>query len=794
MTAGGPDFRQTWLWRRSFQSQRSDCPPDEQEFFRAQYLSVRERAAQLVSRIAADLPEITVHDISHLDALWDTASLVAEGAVDICPAESFVFGTSILLHDAAMSVAAYPEGIADIRTTVAWQDAIAQVALSAEESGDDRIDVDNPSDAIIRQILPDVLRRLHAEHAEILAEQAWRSPDNAEVYLIEDSDLRRFYGPTIGQIAHSHWWSVSRVEEELSEGLGALANRTRSRIDSVKLACLLRVADALHIDSRRAPRFLRAVTNPGGTSSLHWDFQERLARPHIELETVVFSTGQPFERSDAEAWWLAYDAIAQVDRELRDVDLVLQNSGRGVLKARSVKGAGSPEILSRTVKTRGWRPVDTRLQVSDVPRIVENLGGTRLYGDDPTVALRELIQNAADAVQARRRLQNRPSDWGQIVVALPKRGGDYWLVVEDNGIGMSEQVLTGPLLDFGTSFWRSPMAMEEFPGLTASGMQAIGRFGIGFFSVFMLGPLVRVCSRRFDKGQESGRLLEFRNGTSTRPILSSEDSERIPIDGGTRIEVLLKRNPRKRGGLLAISPYSEGTISLSRLVASIAPNLDVALSTAKEEAHDPVTYPGDWLQLSTKKLLRRLNPHLTGSQGARRKVDRELMQPISGTDGTVYGRAFISPSGYGSWRSAWVTIAGLRATRLNNVQGIFLGEALTAARNSAQPLVSKEALAQWASRQARLICNLVLHEEYQAASAEVVLECGGDIGQLKIIKWGSEWLNTEGFEERLSSSEELIIGFEGEFDYDEDQDEVHPRERYAQKLCMPRIQAARLIT
>ena len=31
------------------------------------------------------------------------------------------------------------------------------------------------------------------------------------------------------------------------------------------------------------------------------------------------------------------------------------------------------------------------------------------------------------------------------------------------------------------------------------------------------------------------------------------------------------------------------------------------------------------------------------------------------------------------------------------------------------------------------------------------------------------------FEARLRSSEELVIGFEGEFDYDEDRDEVHPR-------------------
>jgi hypothetical protein len=131
---------------------------------------------------------------------------------------------------------------------------------------------------------------------------------------------------------------------------------------------------------------------PSGISALHWSFQERLARPHIELDAVVFTTGQPFGREDAEAWWLSYDTLNAVDRELRDVDLLLQSRDREVLKARRVKGAGSPQILARTVQTRGWRPVDARLQVSDVPRIVENLGASKLYGNDPTVALRELIQ------------------------------------------------------------------------------------------------------------------------------------------------------------------------------------------------------------------------------------------------------------------------------------------------------------------------------------------------------------------------------------------------------------------
>lgn len=442
-----------------------------------------------------------------------------------------------------------------------------------------------------------------------------------------------------------------------------------------------------------------------------------------------------------------------------------------------MKGAGSPEILARLVQTRDWRPVDARLQVSDVPRIVENLGGSRLYGNDPTVALRELIQNAADAVQARRKYQKRPADWGLITVGLLSEGDRVWLVVEDNGIGMSEQVLTGPLLDFGTSFWRSSLAMEEFPGLMASGMHAIGRFGIGFFSVFMLGPVVRVYSRRCDKGQETGRLLEFRGGTSTRPILSPVPGEPVPIDGGTRIEILLKINPHEAGGLLNINSYIKQTLSLDELVGAVAPNLDVAIAVMAANGTQPVARPGDWLKISDFDLVHRLNPFVERSEADTPKADRGLMQLIQGEDGQVFGRAFISPSRYSySADGGWVTISGLRAARLHNVEGVLLGEAMTAARDAAQPVASKEALARWASRQAELIASSVKDEERQARSAEVVLECGGDIGDLKFIRWGSDWLTTRELEDRVRSSSELAINFDGEFEYDEDLDTVHPKE------------------
>lgn len=179
------------------------------------------------------------------------------------------------------------------------------------------------------------------------------------------------------------------------------------------------------------------------------------------------------------------------------------------------------------------------MRVTDVSSLVERLGGRALYGDDPTVPLRELLQNAIDAVRARRTHEKRSDSWGEVHVRLGDDALGSWLEVEDTGIGMSDDVLTGPLLDFGTSYWSSPMVREEFPGLVSGGFEPIGKFGIGFFSVFMWGDRVRVTTRRWTEGSTT-RVLEFETGLMADPVLRDATPDVRRPDGGTSIRVWLK--------------------------------------------------------------------------------------------------------------------------------------------------------------------------------------------------------------------------------------------------------------
>lgn len=537
-------YKLTTLWKAAFEDPRSDSSPVEQANLASCYEKMRTRASALVAKISSDLPHMTIHDVTHLDALWDMASIAAGDSFDLNPAEAFVFGGSILLHDAAMTLAAFPNGIAELRAQIEWRDLHARYMASVP--ADDAVMAKEAEN----RATEDALRLLHAKHAENLPTISWVGPHKEPMFIIEDQQIRNFYGQKIGKVAFSHWWRISKVEEELAGTLGALPGVTGCTVDLLKVACLLRIADAMHLDQRRAPAFEFALVQPTGTSADHWSFQQRMAMPFVRADALVYTAAPAFDADIADSWWTAFDALQMVDNELRDVDRVLRERQKKPLVVRRVEGAHSPSELARTVETNGWTPVDSTVRVSDVPKIVATLGGSKLYGDSVAAPIRELIQNGLDAITARRKLQNRPPKWGELRIALNKRDDGYWLSFEDCGVGMSQSVLTGPLIDFGDSFWKSALALQEFPGLAAAGMKPRGKYGIGFFSIFMLGDHVRVITRRYDSDAQAARVLEFRHGLGARPNLRNADLMQVPIDGGTRVEVKLRSNPFGPDGLL----------------------------------------------------------------------------------------------------------------------------------------------------------------------------------------------------------------------------------------------------
>ena len=59
----------------------------------------------------------------------------------------------------------------------------------------------------------------------------------------------------------------------------------------------------------------------------------------------MYTSGYAFPIQEASAWWSCLDTLAQIDRELQQVDALLADKGMKRFLARRVAGIESPERL-----------------------------------------------------------------------------------------------------------------------------------------------------------------------------------------------------------------------------------------------------------------------------------------------------------------------------------------------------------------------------------------------------------------------------------------------------------------
>lgn len=772
-------YKNSSLWRQAFHDE-NDQLVDSRKLLTVAFDAFRSRVSLLVSSIHKDMPSLTVHDITHIDALWQAASEIAGPDYPLNPAEAFVLGGAFLLHDAAHCMAAYPGGIAELQRTQEWQD------IAAASGAQPPI----PGSEAFQHVLFDVLRILHPKQARRLASISWQAPgDSAPMYLLPHYELRLAYGDVIGLLAESHWRSPHELETRAHRRVNPPTCLPHAPwvVDVFKLAVLLRTADAAHIDAQRAPRFLMALTQPTGSSLPHWQFQSRLQQVKRDADAERHElriTGAPFPTTEQNAWWLAYDAARMIDGELRAADRLLLEHDRPRLAARAVAFAYSPDAFARCVPTDGWQPVDTAVKITDIKSLVEQFGGKKLYGDDPAMALRELLQNAVDAIHAARKLDYLNENEGEIEVAVEDVPEGHWLHVTDTGIGMSRYVLTDVLLDFGRSLWRSADVhgergvdlRGEWSGLQASGFEAIGQFGIGFFAVFMLGEHVKVLTRRCEpkKGEENQWLLEFPNGTRQRSTLRVPGSGEQRQKHGTRVSVLLGKDM-----LLALCKNTKASpLSFAQVCARLAPALDIDLyvrMTGVERTR--VVGANDWLSLPAIELLRRIAPAQFDESDPIKFGPWAHLDEVKSPDGKVIGRCAVRPLNHFFPKANPGTgvVKGLFAGAVPGITGvIFAKPQADLARKDAIPDIAVGELCAWAQRQKQLLID---HQAINEDNSAQLAGFGVTHSGLVLGKLGGESATYEEFVAGISRLPRVLVHDDGEVSHDED-DEVRHRDFY----------------
>lgn len=183
--------------------------------------------------------------------------------------------------------------------------------------------------------------------------------------------------------------------------------------------------------------------------------------------------------------------------------------------------ARAPTERLRQVPPSESAPAAHTFQV-DLRGLVDLLSH-HLYSS-PRVYLRELLQNAVDAITARQAVD--PDAVGSITV----RTGET-LTVTDTGIGLSEADVHRFLATIGRSSKRTADGALDGAGLDAARGEFIGQFGIGLLACFVVADEITVLSR--SAADPSAPAVEWRGHSDGRYTIRTLPASAVPEPGTT---------------------------------------------------------------------------------------------------------------------------------------------------------------------------------------------------------------------------------------------------------------------
>jgi molecular chaperone HtpG len=163
------------------------------------------------------------------------------------------------------------------------------------------------------------------------------------------------------------------------------------------------------------------------------------------------------------------------------------------------------------------------------------------------IFLRELISNASDACDKLRyeaiskpELLAGPETGNErLVIRLVPDAKAGTLAITDTGIGMTEQELVDNL---GTIARSGTKAFVQALSEAKDGMGLIGKFGVGFYAVFMVAAKVEVTSRR--AGSDQAFVWRSEGGAGFE-IAPADEAQAARVPRGTEVLIHLKDDAKK---------------------------------------------------------------------------------------------------------------------------------------------------------------------------------------------------------------------------------------------------------
>ena len=453
--------------------------------------SIRENVVEILKLIGRDgiFREYTLHDSNHIDAMLALVDrlIPAETAAKMKTADWLMIVLSCYFHDLGMVVTKKefenrdncPEFLALKAELLSGDKGKDYEEALAKLTGEER-------DEFLYQ---EFVRKNHARRIFHWI-QGQEAPQYGEAKAAVEaingllSGLETVVRGDLAKICLSHHeddlfdldkYQINRVYGDNPEGEANLHYA----------ALILRTVDVLQIQKKRVPPVLYKLIDPSNPKSQEeWAKQAgvravkpKLAAGGAESDTVEVHAS--FNKESAYFGLLAYLQQFAAKELERCHEWAKQAQQKGATFRFPWRQIDSSQVEPLGFEGRSY---SFRL---DQEKILKLLTGHTLY-NDYRVAIREVLQNALDAVRFRKYL-NKDEPIGKIEVNSDSKARK--LTIRDTGTGMTQETVENFLLNVGSSFYHSEAVLQKHTGFSS-----ISRFGIGVLSTFMIADEVQILT------------------------------------------------------------------------------------------------------------------------------------------------------------------------------------------------------------------------------------------------------------------------------------------------------------
>jgi molecular chaperone HtpG len=410
----------------------------------------KEKVKHLLQKYTANFPTYTDHSIEHTQQVMNLAAdLLNENEIlNLNDDEIYVLCMACILHDVGMCI---PE------------DKINEIAETEDIANYRKINPDLPVEIFIRNI--------HHILSQKFIINEWKNLDIPS----------EKYAYAISLIAQGHR-KVNLSDFDIYEPKYYVKNG-RDFVCLPYLSCIIRIADELDITNQRTPDILCKYYMPDN------EFSQKEWNKHKSTIQINFSDDEVLIQANCSD----HNMLAALEEQFNKIQDVLTSCQKIIRSINNIGNRNFSLEISKLTPKYNYIDFDPKgIKYSfDVKNVINAFVGKDLYEND-NAALREAIQNALDACNYKKAiLKNEYKPEINIIIK------DGEIIIEDNGQGMDEFIIENYFGRLASSFYNQQEVKNEF--------QAIGQFGIGVFSYFLISDYIDVETK-----SEGKRGLKFR--------------------------------------------------------------------------------------------------------------------------------------------------------------------------------------------------------------------------------------------------------------------------------------------